>query len=233
MERACRHRLTHARVALFGAAFVLLTFVHFTFGPPWLWGPPIAVALGCVVLGAWGERILFPLAWRTFDAPQTSPALEAEARALARHMGVRLDALRTSRTRRLRGAWKGRTVVVPSGFRDLPDDVRGYALARTLAHAPDATERFLQLAGWPLFYAWFAAWQLEIPRLAWVLGTGLFPLLIWVVVREPARFRRERSQAREMVGPDTERAFLERERTMGSSGAEWELKRLAREAPDS
>ena len=226
MERAYRRRLERTRWALFAAAFVLLSIVHFTFGP--LWIPLLGVAVGCALLGAWGERLLFPLAWRTFDASRPSPALEGEAQALSRRMGVRLDGLRTSRGSRFRAEWKGRTAVVPPWFRDLPDDERHYALARTLASAPGTVARFLAWAGWPLFFAWFGAWQFDSPDMMWALGAALFPPLVLRIVHEPARHRKERDLAREIAGPDAERSFLAQQAAQGSSGAAWELKRLIR-----
>ena len=225
MERAYRRRAGIARWALSGAAFALLTFVHFTFGSPWLWGPPLVAALVCAGLLGWGERLLFPLAWRTFDAPRASPALEEEARALARTMGVRPGRLRERRDRRWAGAWRGRTLEVPPWYRELPPDERRYALARDVAHAPDVFTVGQRLVGWPLFFVGFAAWSFGHGDTALVLGLFLFASLIAKAVLWDRRQGRSRKRAREVAGEPGRRAYLARLASRGAGWAAWELKR--------
>ena len=223
MERLYRRRLNLARCGLIGVAFLCLSVSHFTFGP--MFPPLIAVAVTCALLTGWGEWIMFPLAWRTFDGPRPSPALEEEARTLARAMGVRFGGLREGRSRRFTAAWVGRTLVVPSWFRELSQDERHYALARELAFAPGAWRTVLHFSGWPLFFGWYAAWQFEIPKLAWALGTALVVALVGRFASSP-RSGKARMRAREIAGLAAEVAFLTRAKGYGSRRAVWELERL-------
>ncbi|GEM_PF-4602183 len=227
MERAYRRRVEGARRGLFGLAFVCLTVSHFTFGP--LFPPLIVGAWLSIALGAKGERILFPLAWRTFDAPKPSPTFEEEARVLAQALGVSIKGLRISpaASERPKARWTGRTLIATTALRDLPPSERRFALARILVYAPGFPELFGQYAGWPTFYAGFAAWQFGLPRLAWILAFLLAGWAILVVVRLCDRSQKASSQALAATGDEAgAAAFLVRERDAGSRRAARELAAL-------
>jgi hypothetical protein len=226
MERAYRRRLAAVRWVLSGIAFTCLTVSHFTFGP--MFPPLIAVAVTCALIVGWGERIVFPLAWRTFDGPRPSPALAEEARKLAREMGVRFGGLRESRAREAAAGWCGKTLVVPPWFRELSEGERRYALARQLADAPGLWISALHFIGWPLFFGWYATWQFEFPGLAWLLGSAVFVPLFLRVVSAPKRYRVAQRRARELTSLEAEIAFLTRAREHGSRAAAWDLGRLCR-----
>ena len=225
MRRAYRRRLEAARWGLFGVAFALLTIVHFTFSPWWL--PLLVVAVGCAVLGGWGERVLFPHAWRIFDVPQPSPALEEEARGLARTMGVRPCSLRVVDEASARVRWLGGTLITTTALRDLPPGERRFALAWALAGAPDRASRFRRAAAWPTFYAGFAAWVFGVPFLptACALALGLWGVA--ALVRAWAVEKADTRLALAVTGdPEGARAFLTRERDAGSPRAARELAAL-------
>lgn len=227
MERAYRQRVEAMRGGFFGVSAVCLAFSHFTFGP--LFPPLIATALICVALAMKGERVLFPLGWSTFDVSKPSPALEEEARALARQMGIRMGGLRASpgHDERIRVRWSGRTALVSALLRDLPAAERRFALARALAFAPNWIGLYGQYGAWPTFYAWYAAWQFGYPSLALPFAALL---VLWPILALVRLYRNEQTATDRALAATGDRAgalaYLHRDAALGSRRAARELAAL-------
>jgi hypothetical protein len=229
-ERAYRSRVERARWALLAAAMAFVAASHYTFGPAFY--PLVAASMLCVGLAVRGMPLLFPVGWSAFDSSNASPTLEAEARALARTMGVRIDGLRASpaHSERPTVRWSGRIAVVSDAMRDLPPAERRFALARALVHAPGGPELFRQYGAWPTFFGWFSAWAFGYPRLAWCLALAL---AAWAALSLVRLYRRDMSATARALAATGDRdaalAYLRRERDRGSLWAAREAAAL--EAP--